>query len=113
MRQVMDTVGDGLIELDGNLRVVAVNQSFRQMFQIDADESIGRQVYDLGNGQWDIPELRRLLYEVIPKQTIVQDYEVVQDLLAIGKRTMRLNARQVAELDRILLAITDVSDETD
>jgi two-component system CheB/CheR fusion protein len=113
VRQVMDTVGDGIIELDDNLHVIAVNQPFLQMFQVDAHESVGRQVYDLGNGQWDIPDLRRLLYEVIPKQTIVRDYEVRHTFPHIGQRTMRVNARQVAELNRILLVITDISDETD
>ena len=88
------------------------NQSFLQVFQVNANESTGRQVYDLGNGQWDIPELRRLLYEVIPKQTIVQDYEVRHTFPNIGQRTMRVNARQVTELNRILLVITDISGET-
>jgi two-component system CheB/CheR fusion protein len=95
-----------------NLRVIAVNQPFLQMFQVDARESVGRQVYDLGNGEWDIPDLRHLLYEIIPKQTIVRDYEVTHDFPNIGQRTMRINARQVAELNRILLVITDISDET-
>jgi two-component system CheB/CheR fusion protein len=113
VRQVMDTVGDGIIELDDNLRVIAVNQPFLQMFQVDAHESVGRQVYDLGNGQWDIPDLRRLLYEVIPKQTIVRDYEVRHTFPNVGQRTMSVNARQVAELNRILLVITDISEETD
>jgi len=113
VRQVMDTVGDSIVELDDNLRVIAVNQPFLQMFQVDAGESIGRQVYDLGNGEWDIPELRRLLYEIIPKQKIVREYEVTHDFPNIGQRTMRVNARQIAELNRILLVITDISDEID
>jgi two-component system CheB/CheR fusion protein len=113
VRQVMDTIGDSLIELDDNLCVVAVNQSFCQMFQIDADASIGCQIYDLGNGEWDIPDLRRLLYEIIPNQTVILDYEVKQIFPNIGSRIMRINARQVAELNRILLVITDISDGTD
>ena len=113
VRQVMDTISDSLIELDNNLRVIAVNESFRKMFQVDADVSIGRQIYDLGNGEWNIPDLRRLLYEIISDQTVVLDYEVKQDFPNIGTRTMRINAREVAELNRILLVITDISDETD
>ncbi len=108
----MDTIGDGLIELNDNLQVVAVNQSFRQMFQVDVDASIGRQIYDLGNGEWDIPDLRRLRYEIIPNQTVILDYEVKQISPNMGSRTMRINARQVAELNRILLVITDMSDPT-
>ncbi|QPC81733.1 PAS domain-containing protein [Phototrophicus methaneseepsis] len=108
-RQLIDTVENSLIELDSDLRVVNASQSFYDTFEVKEEDTIGKLLYHLGNGQWDIPELRHLLTEIIPEQTIVRDYEVTHSFPELGIRTMRLNARQIAELDRILLVITDIS----
>jgi len=109
MQQVFDTLGDSLLELDSNLRVKGANASFYQVFHVSEAETIGRELYELGNGQWDIPDLRRLLHEIIPEKTVVLDYSVNHNFPDIGQRTMQLNARQIAERDQILLVITDVS----
>lgn len=85
MRQVFDMLGDSVLELDGALRVVAANAAFYETFQVSAAATIGRQLYDLGNGQWDIPDLRHLLTEVIPAQTVVQGYEVTHQ----GNRVLK------------------------
>lgn len=109
VRKIFDTIGQSLLELDSDLRVRSANQVFYQTFRTAEDETVGRRLYELGNGQWDIPELRRLLSELIPAQTIVRDYTVRHHFPRLGESTMRLNARQIAELDRILLVITEVS----
>lgn len=109
VRKIFDTIGHSLLELDNNLRVLSANQVFYQTFRTSEEETIERRLYELGNGQWDIPELRRLLSEVIPSQAVVRDYTVRHNFPQLGKSTMRLNARQIAELDRILLVITQVS----
>ncbi|NDJ85147.1 MAG: PAS domain-containing protein [Chloroflexi bacterium] len=109
MRQVFDTIENSLLELNGDLRVVGANNAFYEKFQVAEEDTIGQMLYDLGNGQWDIPELRRLLNEIIPQRTFVREYEVSHDFPDLGQRTMRLNARQIAELNRILLVITDIS----
>ncbi|MBK8024228.1 MAG: PAS domain-containing protein [Chloroflexi bacterium] len=101
---------DALLELDGDLRVVAANAAFLKRFQVEASETAGVLLYDLGNGQWNIPELRHLLTEIIPQHALVTDYTVTHDFPQLGRRTLHLNARQVKEANRILLAITDMSD---
>src|SRR5690242_1481526 len=73
---IVDTVADPLLVLDESLCIQNASRSFFQTFKVDRDETIGQRIYDLGNGQWNIPELRRLLTDVIPKASAVIDYEV-------------------------------------
>ena len=110
VQQIFDTLNDSIIELDAELRVINANPVFYATFAVKEADTVGTLLYDLGNGQWDIPELRRLMNEILPEQSIVRDYTVTHDFPDIGLRTMRLNARQIADLDRILLLITDVSE---
>jgi two-component system CheB/CheR fusion protein len=99
-----------LLVLDENLCVQTANESFCKSFKISADEALNRQVYDLGNGQWNIPRLRTLLEEVLPRKNFFKDFEVTHDFDDIGRRTMLLSGRQVDHLQRILLFIEDISD---
>ncbi len=88
--------------------------SFYQTFHVSKEETEGRFIYDLGNGQWDIPRLRTLLEEVLSNSHPVHDFEVEHDFPAIGKKIMLLNARRFASADShpnlILLAIEDITD---
>jgi PAS domain-containing protein len=99
--------------LDEELRVVTANQAFYAGFQAAKEETEGRRVYDLGNGQWDIPELRRLLDEILPRNSFFDDFEVSHDFEQIGRRTMLLNARRLVgeagKSELILLAIEDIT----
>ncbi|MCF8129635.1 MAG: PAS domain S-box protein [Deltaproteobacteria bacterium] len=110
---ILNTVREPLIVLDQDLRVVTVNPSFYEVFQVSPEETLGRFIYDLGNKQWDIPKLRELLKTILPKKTAFDNYEVEHDFAGIGRRTMLLNARQVEWTygkDRIiLLAIEDIT----
>jgi chemotaxis protein methyltransferase CheR len=103
-----------LIVLDQELRVVAASRSFYLTFQVDRRETVGKPLYALGNGQWDIPALRVLLDEIVPKHTVMDGYEVEQEFPAIGRRTMLLNARKVFYEGNghttVLLAIEDVTE---
>lgn len=111
---VVDTVRDALLVLDGDLRVVRANRSFYKIFQVAPAETEGSILYDLGDGEWDIPQLRELLSEILPKQNEFLDYEVTHDFLNIGRKVMRLNARQIPNKDgkpeTILLAIEDITE---
>jgi len=73
---IVDTVRDSVLVLDESLRVQSANRPFFQTFRVDRYETIGQPLYELGNGQWDIPDLRRLLSDIIPKSTAVIDYRV-------------------------------------
>ncbi|MBK8033647.1 MAG: PAS domain-containing protein [Chloroflexi bacterium] len=110
VRKVVDTIENSLLELDQEFRVIAANPAFFRQFQVQPEDTVGRLLFELGNGQWDIPDLRHLLSDILPQQSTVHDYVVQHDFPRIGQRTMRLNARQIEEIDRILLIITDVTD---
>lgn len=112
---IVDTISDPLLVLDGALCVQAASRSFFSTFDVDSDETIGRPLYDLGNGQWNIPELRRLLEQVIPKSTAVINYEVEHDFPHLGHRTMLVTARRLHDPNRrsviMLLTIVDVTNQ--
>lgn len=112
---IVDTVADPLLVLDGSLCVQTASRSFFDTFQVDSDETIGHPLYELGNGQWDIPELRHLLEEVIPKSTAVINYEVTHRFPHLGQRTMLVTARTLQDPTRntrtMLLSIVDATDQ--
>lgn len=110
---IIDTVREPLIVLDQDLRVVYVNRSFYDVFKVKPKETVGQLIYDLGNKQWDIPKLRKLLETILPQKTTFENYEVEHDFDTIGRRTMLLNARKIerkmGKARIILLAIEDIT----
>ncbi|GAP08949.1 protein containing PAS domain S-box [Bellilinea caldifistulae] len=111
---IVETVREPLIVLDGDLRVVRANPAFYRLFQTTPIATENRLLYELGNGQWNIPELRRLLEDILPGNTRFENYEVRHDFPGIGRRTMLLNARRIYHEDNrtrfILLAIEDITE---
>jgi len=111
---IVDTVAEPLLVLDSELRVEASNRAFHETFKVDRDETVGERLHELGNGQWDIPELRRLLEEVIPKSTAIVDYEVKHDFPGLGLRTMLLTAHRLYHPDNnartLLLSMVDATE---
>jgi PAS domain S-box-containing protein len=111
---IVQTVREPLLVLDEGLRVVTANQAFYQAFEVTSQETEHTLIYELGNHQWDIPELRKLLEGVMPEHREFHDFSVEHDFPQVGVRTMLLNARQVVqEPDKpplILLAIEDVTE---
>jgi len=112
---IVETVREPLVVLDRHLRVVFANPAFYRTFRVTPEETEGRFIYDLGNRQWDIPRLRKLLEDIIFHQNFFEDFEVDHDFPHIGKKTMLLNARLIPERGRqpdlILLAIEDVTEQ--
>ncbi len=110
---IIDTVREPMLVLDADLRVVRANGSFCRVFAVSKAETEGHLVFELGNRQWDIPELRRLLEEIVPKQNSFDDFEVSHEFESIGRRMLMLNARLVRPRDKdgelVLLAIEDVT----
>jgi signal transduction histidine kinase/ligand-binding sensor protein len=107
---IVATVREPLVVLDSQFLVVSANESFYRTFQIQANDTKGRVLYDLLDGQWDIPELRRLLGVVIQDDQSVQDFEIACTFAHLGPRTMMLNARRIDHLDLILVAIDDITE---
>ncbi len=112
-RDIVETSREPLLVLDSDLRVVSANRSFYDSFKVKPEETIGKLIYDLGNRQWDIPKLRTLLEEILPKDHKFDDYEVEHVFSSIGHRVMLLNARRITQKEigsqRILLAIEDIT----
>jgi two-component sensor histidine kinase len=112
---IVDTIRSPLLVLDGDLRVVASSRSFLQTFNVARENVQGRLVYALGDGEWNIPELRLVLEKILPRHTVMEAYEVEQIVAGIGRRTMLLNARELFNQKNtrklILLAFEDVTEQ--
>lgn len=109
--KIVDAVREPLLVLGWDLRVKSANASFYEIFKVDPARTEGRLVYELGNLQWDIPELRKLLEEILPRDHALDDFEVEHDFEQLGHRTMLLNARRIDHLQLILLAIRDTTEQ--
>jgi chemotaxis protein methyltransferase CheR len=112
---IVDTVREPVLVLDKELRVIAASRSFYSAFRVKPDDTQGRLLYALGDGQWDSPKLRVLLEKIVPEKGVMEGYEVEHEFPGLGQRTMRLNARQVfyegGSHTTILLGIEDVTAE--
>lgn len=98
-----------LLVLEADLRVRSASQLFYETFHVVPEETEGRLIYELGNGQWNIPKLRTFLEEILPDNAIFLDYEVEHTFEEIGQRTMLLNGRRLDTVQLILLIITDLT----
>ncbi len=112
-QDIVDTVREPLLMLDTTLRVRSANRAFYQTFHVTSEETENRLIYELGNGQWDIPALRTLLEDVIPTSSVFNDFELEHTFPMIGRRVMLLNGRKLraglhAEL--LVLAMEDVTE---
>lgn len=112
--RIVSTVREPLIVLDSSLRVQTANRSFFNTFKVSEQETLGRNVYDLGAKQWDIPQLRKILSEVISKKQAFENFEVSFNFPAIGHKIMLLNAREIqnksGDSGLILLAFEDITE---
>ncbi len=112
-QNILDTVREPLLMLDSGLRIRSANRAFYQTFQVSASQTENRLIYELGNGQWDIPALRTLLEEIIPQKSVFDNYELEHDFPVIGRRVMLLNARQLRagiDTELVVLALEDVTE---
>jgi len=111
---ILETVREPMLVLDANQRVVAASRALYNRFRVNSEDTEGKLLYELGDGQWDIPKLHVLLEKIIPDKGVMDDYEVAHEFPDIGQRTMLLNARQVLyETDKcthILLGIEDITE---
>ena len=109
MQTLVDVARESFLILDSNLQVISGNPTFYQNFQVEPTQTEGKLLYELGNGQWNIPELKKLLEDILPNKKVVKDYKVEHVFETIGERTMLLNAKQVDTVQLIILAIEDVT----
>lgn len=112
---IVETVREPLIILDGNLRIKTANKAFLEKFKVTKKETYNKLIFNLGNNQWDIPELKKLLKEILPENSPLEGFEVTHAFDDIGTRSMILNARRIVleghKTELILLAIEDVTQQ--
>jgi PAS domain S-box-containing protein len=110
---IVNSAPNPLLILDGDLRVQRANEAFYKEFKVVPEDSAGRLIYDLGNGQWNIPRLRELLEEILPRHNTFKGFEVRHEFETIGLRTMLLNGQMLREIsgrpERIVVDIQDVT----
>lgn len=104
-----DTAREPFLILDSNLKVVGANESFYKNFKVTKKETDNKLIYELGNGQWNIPQLKDLLENILPSKGVFNDFEVTHEFPDIGLKIMLLNARQLDSTKQILLAIEDIT----
>jgi two-component system CheB/CheR fusion protein len=111
---VIRTARDPFLILDAGLRVERASEAFYATFKVSPAESVGRTIFELDHGRWNVPRLRELLEDVLPRHSFFDNFEVTTRFEKIGERTMLLNARTLSETSgqpaRILLGIQDISE---
>jgi two-component system CheB/CheR fusion protein len=111
---IVETVREPLVILNQNLQVMTANRAFYESFHAVQEETEGRLIYDLGNGQWNIPKLRELLENILPAHSTFRDFEVTHEFEHVGRKVMLLNASEIfnpnAQARTILLAVEDVTE---
>ncbi len=119
IKTVVDVMTEPILILDKDLRVMAANEAFYKTFKVEAKDTENKIVYELGNGQWDIPALKNLLKDIIPKNTYFKGFNVNHEFPLIGRKIIILNARQLHSKEKIdlktispmiLLAMEDVTE---
>lgn len=113
-QNILRTLHEPFLVLDKDLRIVTTSDAFCQTFKVDSQHIQGQLIFDLGNGQWNIPKLRDLLLNILPENHSFDEFEVEHDFPSIGKRIMLLNARRIKKpgdhSEQILLAIEDATE---
>lgn len=95
IKTVVDVVREPVLILDKDFRVLAANDPFYEEFQVEPRDTENKIIYKLGNGQWNIPDLRRLLEDILPQNSFFKGFEVAHNFPIIGPKVMILNARQI------------------
>lgn len=106
-KTLLDVAREIFLILDADLRVVSANPIFYEKFHVKPEDTENKFIYELGNGEWNIPEFKKLLKEILPKEKVVKNYEVASPFETIGAKTLLLNAGQIDAVELIILAIEE------
>ena len=113
MTTLIEAARESFLILDADLRVLSANPIFYKTFRVTPKQTENILLYDLGNEQWNISELKKLLEQVLPKKKVIRNYEVTHKFETIGEKTILLNAGQIDAVQLIILAMEDVTDRKD
>ena len=113
---VFETTRQPLLVLSGDLAIKRANSAFCRAFGVQLDVTLGRRLFELGDGQWSTPKLRHLLEHVLVTSDRAEDCRIVHDFKSLGQRVLLLDAVRMrpdgdGRDDLILLAISDVTEE--
>ena len=113
-KAIVNTIRAPLVVLYPKLTISSANKAFYKTFKTDAEEAIGRHLYEIGNKQFDIPLLKKLLQEILSKKRKFNDFEIENNFISIGHKVLILNAQKLKiagkEDQMILLAIEDITE---
>lgn len=113
---ILDTIRESILVLDSSLNVIYANEAFYELFKVSPADVLNRYIYDLGNGQWDIPGLHKLFDGVSSDTTSFNDLKISHDFPTIGQKVMLINAKQLSDGSReekyIFVAIEDITEKT-
>ncbi len=113
-KNIIETINEPLVVLDDNMRVISANANFYKTFKVKAAQTEQESIYKIGDGQWNIPELKKQLEDVLPEKTAFNNFEVTHKFPTIGERNISLNARQIVSESRktklILLSMFDITE---
>jgi two-component system CheB/CheR fusion protein len=110
---IVETVQTPLVALDANFRVNKANRSFYETFQVSSSETAQSSLFELGNGQWNIPQLRWILEDILVSDVQLQNFELDHFFEQIGQKTMLLNACKLEREDQALMILLSIEDITD
>ncbi|MFY7815869.1 MAG: PAS domain S-box protein, partial [Chryseobacterium taeanense] len=115
LSSIIQTVRESLLVLDAKYKVLSANNHFLSSFKVTKEDTVGKNLFELGNHQWDIDKLKELLMKILPTNNPVIDYEVEHNFPYIGKKVMLVNAYRIEfegqYKDRILIAIEDITEK--
>lgn len=110
---IVNTIREPILVLNNKLKIISTNNAFCKLFHVTIKDTVGHKIYDLGNNQWDIPALRKLLETILPQEQVLNDYLVEHDFPGIGRRKILLNGRCIVnksgEASLMLLAMIEVN----
>ena len=120
IKTIVDTATEPFLVLDKDLCVLAANRSYYKLFQVEIKDTEHKYVYELGDGEWNLPALKTLLLEILPKDTLFTGFEVDHEYPTIGRKVILLNGRRINRQGEqgdifppiILLAMVDITDMT-
>lgn len=115
LKQIIENVPTCLLVLDGELKVLLANSTFCSEFHVSQVDTVGKPLYQLGNQQWNIVQLKELLEKVLPEKKAVNEFSVTHAFPEIGQKTMLVSGRRIEEGNGngpaiILLAIEDITE---
>lgn len=94
-KAIVETTKASILGLNSDLRINFANKSFYTTFKVTPKETVGKLIYELGDGQWNIPKLKTLLEEILPKENTFENFEIEHNFPELGQKTMLLNAREL------------------